>query len=95
MLKPNYKKAAKVYENAVNQWADSIELSICNSANKFRFYGYTNFKLKNKAQTPPLETPGGLASSDTKKVECLNDFFQQCSKLMMGMICFLTINCPK
>ena len=66
MLKPNYKKDAKVYEDAVNNWADSVELSICDSANKSCFYGSANSKLKNKSQIPPLETPGGLASSDTE-----------------------------
>ena len=94
MLKPNYKKAAKVYEDAVNQWADSVELSICYSANKSRFYGYANFKLKNKLQIPPLETPGGLASSDTEKAECLNDFFQSVFKVDDGNDLFLDDKLP-
>ena len=81
MLKPNYKKAAKVYEDAVNQWADLVELSICDSANKSRFYGYANSKLKNKSQIPPLKNPGGLASSDAEKAECLNDFFLSVFKI--------------
>ena len=34
------------------------------------------YSLINKSQIPPLETPGGLASSDAENAEFLNDFFQ-------------------
>ena len=70
-----YKQTAKDYDNAVKCWHDSIESSICNNANKSRFYGYVNSKLKSSTQIPPLNTPNGIAESDAEKADSLNTFF--------------------
>ena len=88
--KLNYKRATKAFDEAVSQWYNQIEDSVCNNPSPSKFYGYANRKLKVNFGIPHLKTESThVIDDDEEKANLLNATFHtfQCDnnlKLSLG-----------
>ena len=68
-----YTIAFKVYDEAVSQWYDKIEDSVCNNPSPSKFYGYANRKLKVNLIIPHLKTEfTHIVDDNEEKANLLN-----------------------
>ena len=76
MLKEEYKKLSKEYDQSVSSWYDKIENKICLSKQGSSFYKYANKKLKSLPVIPPLESHDkGFVTCDAEKADMFNTVF--------------------